>query len=311
MIIQAQVGQLADKRNTKTIIFKQGSAIAEDGTKIYYSELGDGLPPLILSSGIGCDQFIWKYIAPEFVKHHKIVRWNYRGHGKSEVPRDPRKVTMADMVTDLSHVMKASGMPKGVLMGHSMGVQVCLEFHRRYPQMVQGLVLICGSYGKPLDTLHGKATAAELYPVLKKLAKLLPGPLRNIWRKVTGSELSYQVARIMEEINPSLTRYGDFIPYMEHLSEVDPVLFVNMLGSLQGHSAEAHLPAVDVPVLIIAGEKDRWTPRHLSDKMAESIPGAEILVVPGGTHIAPLERPELVNLRIEKFILERIGSHEP
>ena len=55
---------------------------------------------------------------------------------------------------DLNRVMDAAGIEQAVLFGHSMGVQVALEFHRRYAHRVKGLVLICGSYGTPLDTFH-------------------------------------------------------------------------------------------------------------------------------------------------------------
>jgi len=58
-------------------------------------------------------------------------------------------------------------------------------------------------------------------------------------------------------------------------------------------------------VLIIAGDRDLFAPRELAFQMARRIPEAETLIVPGGTHFVPLEYPELVSLRIEKFVRDR------
>jgi pimeloyl-ACP methyl ester carboxylesterase len=57
-------------------------------------------------------------------------------------------------------------------------------------------------------------------------------------------------------------------------------------------------------VLIIAGDRDSFTPPDLSRHMAEIMPRAELVMLSGGTHVAPLEQHELVSLRIEKFLSE-------
>jgi pimeloyl-ACP methyl ester carboxylesterase len=81
--------------------------------------------------------------------------------------------------------------------------------------------------------------------------------------------------------------------------------FVRTLDSLKDHSAWDHLPFVDVPTLVVGGEGDRFTPVWLSQRMAEHIPQAEYVFVPGGTHTAPLERPGLVNGAVERFLGEQ------
>jgi pimeloyl-ACP methyl ester carboxylesterase len=83
---------------------------------------------------------------------------------------------------------------------------------------------------------------------------------------------------------------------------MDARLFLGMLKHASEHSAEAHLGSVDVPVLIVAGTHDTFTPYWLSQEMYDRIPGAEMLTVPGGSHIAPLEQPELITLRLEKWL---------
>ena len=73
----------------------------------------------------------------------------------------------------------------------------------------------------------------------------------------------------------------------------EPRLLATTLGSL---------PHVDVPTLIVAGTDDTFTPYWLSEEMHARIPGSELLTVPGGTHVAPIEHPELITLRLEKFL---------
>jgi pimeloyl-ACP methyl ester carboxylesterase len=64
-----------------------------------------------------------------------------------------------------------------------------------------------------------------------------------------------------------------------------------------------------VPTLVVAGERDLFTPRHLSLEMAQRIRGAELLEIPRGSHAALIEQPELVNLRLEKFLRERVEPY--
>ena len=65
------------------------------------------------------------------------------------------------------------------------------------------------------------------------------------------------------------------------------------------------LPLIDVPTLIIAGSRDVFTPRSAAERMARRTRGSEIMLLPGATHYAALEYPEMVNLRLEKFFRER------
>jgi pimeloyl-ACP methyl ester carboxylesterase len=87
--------------------------------------------------------------------------------------------------------------------------------------------------------------------------------------------------------------------------ELDMSLYVRTLELLGEHDAWDVLPEVDVPTLVIAGDRDVMTPRRAAEAMVRKVPGAELMVVPGGTHYVAVEYPELVNLRIEKFLRER------
>jgi len=245
----------------------------------------------------------------DFAPGHRIVRWHYRGHGRSGIPRDRSRVGFDDISSDLRAVLAATGTPRAVFFGHSMGVQVALEYHRRHPEHVEALVLICGSHGLPLDTFHDSKALKIILPAMIAAADRWPDATNLIWKFAAGGELAYQIATHLE-VNGKLVHREDFTPYFKHLSGMDPRLFLGMLKHASEHSAFDHLPSVKVPTLIVAGTDDTFTPYWLSEEMHDRIPGSELLTVPGGTHVAPIEHPELITLRLEKF-LSRIVDSQP
>jgi pimeloyl-ACP methyl ester carboxylesterase len=285
-------------------------AVAADGTRIAWRSAGRGGPPLILCDGIGCAGYIWRYLFPRLAEHRRVIHWHYRGHGRSERPRDLEHTTLGDCVEDLFAVLDAAGEPRAVLVGHSMGVQVCLEAHRRVPARVAALVLACGAPGRTLDTFHDGPLLAAVFPFVKQLVLARPAAARWLFEKIVPTELALQLGRYLE-VNRFLVARADLERYLADLAEVDPEVFVRTLASASQHDATDHLPEVDVPTLVVAGERDSFTPMALSIRMHAEIPGSEMLVVPGGTHVAPIEQRELVGSRLEQFLGERVPAAAP
>jgi len=91
----------------------------------------------------------------------------------------------------------------------------------------------------------------------------------------------------------------------KEFATLDVRSYMTIFKSLGEHNAKDVLAKISVPVLVISGDRDPFTPKKVAEKMARKIPGAEICVIPGGTHYAPVEYPELVNLRVEKFFREK------
>jgi pimeloyl-ACP methyl ester carboxylesterase len=232
------------------------------------------------------------------------AHWHYRGHGRSAPPADPNRLDIATHAADLDSVRRHVGDPPCVLFGHSMGCQVSLEALRLRPAGVRGLVLLCGSFGNVTSTFHGLPLLDLILPRLLEVAERMPEVVRAIWTRLPP-RLALKIALRAGEIDPKRVRAEDFLPYLDHMTHVDFPMFLRMLRAAGEHTAGDLLARVDVPVLVVAGEKDTFTPAFLARAMAEALPKAELLLVPDGTHVAPIEQPELINTRIEQFLRER------
>jgi pimeloyl-ACP methyl ester carboxylesterase len=291
--------------------FPWAYAVSRDGTPLFYESWGDrdSRPALAFCDGIGCDGYVWRYLREDFAQRCS-VHPHYRGHGRTPPPVQRERVRIEDLADDLVSVLDDAGISRAVLIGHSMGVQVALETYRRHQERVAGLILICGAPSHPLRTFHGSAALEELLPKIQRLTLRLPSVINRVSRLVLPTRLSYEIATRLE-IRRELVRPSDFMPYLEGMARVDIRLFLAMLSSAGEHSADDLLPHIAVPVLIISGERDGFTPPERSREMARAIPDADLLEIPDGSHTAPIERPELVRERVRDFLAMRIDRTQP
>jgi pimeloyl-ACP methyl ester carboxylesterase len=273
-----------------------------DGTRLYFHrQAGPSPVTALLCDGLACDGFIWKYLWDELGVELSVAHSHYRGHGRSGLPVDPEQIGVKALADDLDAVRRELGDPPVVLIGHSLGTQVALEAYRRRPEGVAALVLLCGSFGRVTYTFKGSEMLASVLPNLIEFATTHPKVARAIWSSVPP-RVAIAVARLTGDINLGAVRLEDVEPYFQHVSIVDFELFLRMLRAAGEHSAEDILPHVSVPVLVIAGARDSFTPAAVSEAMAEAIPGAELEVIPGGTHLAPLEHHAEIAARITAFL---------
>jgi len=258
-----------------------GYAVARtDGSPIFYESWGTRdrtLAPVVLCDGIGCDGYVWRFLRDD-LDGRFALHPHYRGHGRTAAPRD---------------------------VGHSMGVQVALETFARHRNRVSGLVLVCGAPSHPLKTFRGSAQLEQILPTVEKWVRRIPNVINRVTRWVLPTRLSYEIASRFE-IRRELIDPADFMPYLEGVARIDARLFVTMLSAAGQHSADDLLPDIDVPTLVIAGQRDGFTPPERSRTMAAAIPASELLEIPNGSHTAPLERPHLVDWAIRDFIARRI-----
>lgn len=259
-------------------------------------------PVVLLCDGIGCDGYIWRYLRPALERRCAVVHLQYRGHGKSATPSDHSSLTIEQCARDAWTALRACGLGAGkaAIVGHSMGVQVALEAAHQNADQVAALVLVCGAFERPLDTFQGSDLGSKLLPVLSGAALKYQQGLRNLWQRAMPTEWAYRLA-VATEINAQMIRREDFLPYLRHMARMDPLVFLAFLQSVAHHSARRYLPQLAMPALVVAGQRDNFTPHRLQKELAEQLPDAELCEIPGGSHTAPLELPDLLELRLEDW----------
>lgn len=243
---------------------------------------------MLFCDGLVCDGYIYRYLWDDLAELLPVAHFHYRGHGRSGLPVDREQVDVAAHAADMNAVREHLGDPEVVLVGHSLGTQVCLEAYRARPERVKALVLLCGSFGRITHTFKGSDMLSSVLPNIQDFSARHPRLLRALWARVPV-RAAIKLGVLMGDIDPSKVRVEDVEPYFRHALHVDFQLFVRMLRTAGEHSAEDMLPNVRVPTLVVAGSKDTFTPPEISVAMAESIPGAKLLLIPGGSHILPLE----------------------
>lgn len=283
---------------------------AEDGTRLFLRTMPSRSenPRLraIFCDGILCDGFIWKYLWNDVAAQCDVAHWHYRGHGRSGAPVDPARIGIDQHAIDLMSVRKHLGDEPCIVLGHSMGTQVCLQEWKLFPKNLKGIVLLCGSFGHVTQSFRGVPILDAILPKITSIVEKQPDLARAIWTRIPP-EMAFKAALLAGDVDPDHVRREDMLPYLKHMTHVDFPMFLRMLQSAGEHTAEDYLGKIDIPVLVVAGERDTFTPASLSESMAEQIPGAELLMVKGGSHVAPIEQPDLMREKISAFI-ERVAQ---
>ena len=301
--------KVSEKRRGKLVALtsiQEGTVSSFDGTKIFYRSVGAGGPPIICFNGLGVSTFFWAYLENLFRRSHQVITWDYRGHGKSELKKNSKNYNIAALVQDAKTVLDALKLKKAIFVGHSLGVQIILEGYRRWPERFAGMILCFGTYGRPMDHFYNLQFSRYLFEICYRIGTAFPKQSNRISRLLLKNPLSFWMGGILKIMNPGMLNREDANRYIDHLLSVNPLFFTKLLKSAQDHSAEDILRTVKTPTLIAAGEMDQFTPLWISKKMHRLIPDSEILTLHNGTHAALVEQPDLINLRIEKFIQERI-----
>lgn len=284
--------------------FREGYATSPDGTRIWYRSYGKGVP-IIFCNGLGCSVFYWDHIYTYFKKKHRVVLFDWRAHGRSEKPQDPEHMTVSHLIQDLRAVMDELKIRKAVLVGHSMGTQLIYDFFSHYKSRVLGLISCFGTFGKPLDTFYNTSLTKHVFELIYFFNTNFPRLAKTVGRMMGANPLWFQMGSALKMMNPGLVDKRILKEYMDHITSLDPVLLAKLTRSLQGHDTEPVLKTINVPTMIIAAEEDTFTPVWVSKKKHHLIPNSELMIIKKASHVALVEQPELINLRIEKFLKER------
>lgn len=276
------------------------SILAPDGTRIAYSVAGRG-PALLLTNGLTTTTFVWKYLKPRWLEHHTVITWDLPGHGRSERAHSASSASIEGLPAIMGRVMDDVGVERAVQVGFSTGCQIALELARQQPTRVAAFIALLGSYRHALSTtrlpmpgqlLHlglRSAAARSFATLVQQLVLLGRLPLGLAPLRLVG---------MIGEIDES-----DMFQLIADLRRVDPSTCARLACSAEAHSAEDVLPALRVPVLIVAGERDVFAPpRYVGEPMHRATPHSELVRMKGATHTALLDHHEAIAAAVAPFL---------
>lgn len=285
----------------------EGTVQTHDGETVHYV-LHPGNPKnpaIIMSNGVVCIETYWVPLIKHLHGRFPMITWDYRGHGKSPVPSDVTSVTMENHARDAAAILDKLGIEKCVHMGFSMGVQAAFEFYRWFPERTLGLVAVCGPFEHPYDVFFRNKALAKAFTSMLDLGITLRSVVEPAVHSIMKSPIPFPIAKVVQvDIR---VRKEDMQSYFDHLSGINLELAIHALKKMQEHSARDVLPTIKVPTLIIAGKKDTMTPLFHQEEMRDLIPGSEFMLLPFGTHAAPIENPQAINYRIEVFLRDHFA----
>lgn len=279
---------------------------SSDGTELTsYAAGRTGGPTLVLCPGLGGGAAVWEPFVAHFGDRYRLLSWDYRGLYASGRPEDPRAYAMSHHVTDLVALLESERVERPVLAGWSMGVQLGLELHREHGERPAGLIAIHGTAGRPLATAFDTGAVEWVAP-------LVFGVLRQVGDRfgLVGPRLTRSPTVVR-----SFVRAGQALGFMsesidveafrdiaEAWTRLDLGVYAEIFARLGDHDASELLASIETPTLVIAGGRDRFTPAHTAERMAERMPRAKLEVLPGATHFGLLEYPEPILRAVERFL---------
>jgi len=284
-----------------------------DGTRIFYttnfsnSELTDSDILIVFNYGLVCNSQHWKDQITYFDNNgYKILLHDYRSHFGSSGKTNLEDCNFNQMVNDLNLLLESIKANQYFMLGHSMGVNVTLEFARQFPSKLKGGVLISGTVLPPQDVMFDNNITDIIFPFLQYFSKEYPKIFKSLW------STSY-----MNPLARSIVYRGGFntkkVPqefielYMKKISELPQDMLLHLMLEMKNHDIIADLEQLHTPFLIMGGDLDKVIPNHLQIMLHEKLPQSELYFIKDGSHVPQVDFPETVNERIQLF-LDKIVS---
>lgn len=307
-----------DKAHRRAAFPKDHDLVVSDGTRIAYTQRGEGGMPVVFVNGWTCTDGYWAVIGPAVVAAgHEAIFIDMRGHGESGLPRRPgiaardlrdEDVAPERLAADIVEVLDDVGVERAVLVGHSMGVQAIVETCRLAPERVAGLVPIAGAFENPVRTFADKPVLDRLYPVMEVVLALVPlEALRPVLRRIAHPGLGRRVIQRTGIAGPNVEE-EDIASHIAHIGEINFSVLFKMMSGLRRHRTAEFLPEIAVPTLVLAGRHDFFTPPSVQQRMADLIPDSELVWFEEAGHLLPIEAPEGIARAIVDFLARRITT---
>jgi len=274
-----------------------------DGTPIYYEVRGEG-KPIVLTYGIVCLMNHWRHQIKYFSEKYQTIVFDLRGHHSTPVPQDRENLSLDAIARDMSCLLEHLGLEKASFWGHSFGCQLLIRAFDVNPKMFHDMVLINGFASNPLDGMFNTTVVNDVFKYAKQIYNILPETFSFIWKKNATNPLAMRLSALAGGFNLNLTSFQDIEIYSKGVASIDADTFLTLFEQMSQYNGVGVLDRIDVPTLIIGGEKDMVTPAPFQEELHKKIKGSQYLVVPHGTHCTQLDMPDFVNLKIENFLKE-------
>lgn len=264
--------------------------ITVNGARLWYEESGvsGGHAVTFVHAGI-CDHRQWDSQMAAFGERYRVIRFDLRGHGQSELPAGP--VSLSD---DLGGLLDALGVERSAIIGCSMGGGTAIDFALKQPGRVAALVLVGSAVsgaapeiGPGEETFIAELQAADASGDDDRLnaaeVRLFVDGLNR-----TPEQVAPGVRALVAEMNlNNIKRSGEW-------QQAQPT---PLTPPAIGRLSEIH-----TPTLVVVGGDDTFNVRKLADTLASEIAGARKVVMAGLTHVPNMERPDEFNQAALDFL---------
>lgn len=225
-------------------------------------------PPLLLGPSLGTSYALWDAVAPELSPTHRVIRWDLPGHGGSPAGLLSSKATVADLAGLVLTLADSLGIERFAYAGVSLGGAVGLHLAVHHPERVTSLAAICSS-----AHFGGSAPWEERAERVRREGLAGLADTADARWFTTG----YTVPRLVRDHR-----------------EADPASYAACCDALAAFDLRDLLDRITAPTLLVAGREDPATPPAHLREIADAVPGAALVEIPGASHLAPAERPEAV-----------------
>jgi pimeloyl-ACP methyl ester carboxylesterase len=263
---------------------------ADDGVRLWYEEAGEGVPVVFVHEFAG-EARSWEPQLRFFSRRHRCLAYNARGYPPSDVPDDPAAYSQARAAADILAILDGAGIERAHVVGLSMGAFATLHFGLDHPE--RALSLVCAGIGYGAE----KAQEARFRAEAEQAAKGFEANGSKRFAEVYGSG----AARVQFQAKDP----RGWREMVDWLGRHDAQGAAHTMRGVQAkrpslYDLEVRLRALEMPVLIVAGDEDDHTllPGIF---LKRTIPAAGLLVLPKTGHTINLEEPDLFNRAVADF----------
>lgn len=248
-----------------------------------------GARPMVFVHGFGCDQHMWRHVAPAFEQDYRIVLLDLLGSGGSDLDAydEVRHATLHGHATDVLDVLRELELRDVVLVGHSVAAMIGVLAHIAEPDTISRLVLVTPS-ARYIDaaSYRGGFSESDIGNLLDLMASNhlgWQGPLSALVLPAT------EQPRAAAELEESFCRTRPDIA--AHFAEVT---FLS--------DNRADLPLVSAPTLVVQSRVDAIAPASAVEFVSDAIAGATHVAIDTTGHCPHLSAPEATVAAIEQFM---------